>query len=78
MSVSSVAQECCFCPQEYRSKESLNTDLVLCPHCLEVFYCSEDHFRLHRSYDGSKCLPFRVFQTEDRGRIGVATRQVLY
>ena len=78
MSVSSDAQECCFCPQENRGKESPNTVLALCPHCREVFYCSEEHFRLHRSYDGSTCLPFRVIQTEDRGRIMVATRQVLY
>ena len=77
MSNSSEVKECCFCPQEYNSNESLNTDLTLCPHCQEVFYCNEDHFRLHRSYDGSKCLPFRVIQTEDRGRIVVATRQVL-
>ena len=74
MSITSDVQQCCFCPQDNRRKESPNTDLALCPHCREVFYCSEQHFRLHRAYDGSKCLPFRVVQTEDRGRIVVATR----
>ena len=76
MSVSSdEIQECWFCPQESGIKKSANADLDLCPHCREVFYCSEAHFRLHRSYDGSKCLPFRVVETEERGRILVATRQ---
>ena len=78
MSVSSDASapECCFCPLENKKKESLEYDLALCPHCKEVFYCSEEHYRLHRSHDGSQCLPFRVIQTKDRGRIVVATRQV--
>jgi len=78
MSLSSDAgnPECCFCPLENKKTESPKYDLSLCPHCNEVFYCSEEHFRLHRSHDGSQCLPFRLIQTKDRGRIVVATRSL--
>ena len=57
---------CFFCPNESTSK---------CEECPQG-YCSEDHFKLHKSSDGT-CQPFKLQVKEGVGRILVATRDIL-
>jgi hypothetical protein len=47
---------------------------VKCPHCEQVFICSDDHSKVHRS--GKKCLPWVVKFQEGVGRTLVASRDI--
>eukprot|EP00092_Neocalanus_flemingeri_P069213 GFUD01084759.1.p1 GENE.GFUD01084759.1~~GFUD01084759.1.p1 ORF type:complete len:495 (-),score=115.46 GFUD01084759.1:46-1476(-) len=58
--------KCFLCDKEYDDK---------CPHCEDVFSCSDDHLQVHRK--DKKCLPWVVKFQEGVGRILVASRDIL-
>ena len=45
-----------------------------CPHCGQVYYCSEEHLARHRYQD--YCLPFAAGTLPDKGRVLFATRDI--
>ena len=45
-----------------------------CPHCGQVFFCSQEHFARHRHQDS--CLPFTAGTLPDKGRVLFATRDI--
>ena len=47
---------------------------VKCPHCEQVFCCSDDNLQVHRS--SKKCLPWVVKFQEGVGRTLVASRDI--
>ena len=57
---------CFFCQNEPQGN---------CESCL-VGYCSEDHFKLHKTR-GGQCQPFKMEVKEGVGRTLVATRDIL-
>ena len=40
-----------------------------CPHCRAVYYCGEEHFRLHRIPDGDYCFPFEADYMDGVGKL---------
>ena len=40
----------------------------LCPHCRAVYYCGEEHFRLHRLPDADYCFPYEADHMDGVGK----------
>ena len=53
-----------------------NPAKFMCPTCEKVYFCSEDHGRLHCREEFDDCFPYRVDQTDGVGRQLVTTRDV--
>ena len=47
-----------------------------CNHCNLVYFCCEEHFKLHRLESENYCFPYRAAFKEGIGRILVATRTI--
>ena len=40
----------------------------LCPHCRAVYYCGEEHFRLHRLPNADYCFPYEADYMDGVGK----------
>ena len=40
-----------------------------CPHCRAVYYCGEEHFRLHRFPDADYCFPYEADYMDGVGKL---------
>ena len=59
------SSQCFLCLQECHEQ---------CQYCGLVYYCSKEHFSLHRQDD--YCFPFRAGTLPDKGRVLFATRDI--
>ncbi|XP_059082418.1 SET domain-containing protein SmydA-8-like isoform X1 [Tigriopus californicus] len=72
--VHNTEEEQCFLCGKQNKTGSDDVPLQQCASCQKIWYCSEDHYEVHRHKD--RCFPFLIKRSPTKGRFMVATRDI--